>query len=408
MKLTERPVRAIIRAVSDAAARWTDGDFPPRVRALERVCARTGYTEPVVEYALDRLFESLDSTELEITLARELGDAGALDGFVSRGNGRRERAMPAGRVCVVSSRTTIGVAIVPAVFALLAKCDVLVKDREDALVSAFFDTLAEELDDFRSAAIAQTWNGESDERELEAFDVVVAFGEDATLSSIGRNLDWRTKFVGYGTKASAGYVARESLGSVRDAERVADAAARDLVLYETEGCMSLHALFVETGGAVDPPAFAELLARSVHRANVEFPPAERDETTVARVAAARDAATFRASQGTATVHSDAGATFVIECADASARPPEFLPRALRAIAVGSPEEARDYILRFAIPLEAIAVDSERNDVTAMAVAVGASRIAPFGALQAPFAGSRHGGRPRIAEFVRWVGDERPR
>jgi hypothetical protein len=34
------------------------------------------------------------------------------------------------------------------------------------------------------------------------------------------------------------------------------------------------------------------------------------------------------------------------------------------------------------------------------------RIAPFGTLQHPPLASPHGGRPRIAEFVRWVSDER--
>src|SRR5215469_13534728 len=56
--LSARPVRSILRAIADAAERWSDGDFPPRVRALERVCARTGYSMPVAEYAMDRLFEA--------------------------------------------------------------------------------------------------------------------------------------------------------------------------------------------------------------------------------------------------------------------------------------------------------------------------------------------------------------
>jgi hypothetical protein len=37
--------------------------------------------------------------------------------------------------------------------------------------------------------------------------------------------------------------------------------------------------------------------------------------------------------------------------------------------------------------------------------VGASRIARFGSLQIPQLGGFHGGRPRIADFVRWIVDE---
>jgi hypothetical protein len=44
-------------------------------------------------------------------------------------------------------------------------------------------------------------------------------------------------------------------------------------------------------------------------------------------------------------------------------------------------------------------------VRSMAAAIGASRIASFGTLQTPPLGTFHGGRPRIAEFVRWVSDQ---
>ncbi|MBV8153081.1 MAG: hypothetical protein JOY98_01575 [Candidatus Eremiobacteraeota bacterium] len=403
MSLSDRPARTILRAVSDAAARWTDGDFPPRVRALDRVVQRTGYCEPAVEYAFDALFASLNAADLERAIARELGDVAALDGFVIRGR-NRERALPAGRVCIVSSRTTVGVAIVPAVFALLAKCDVLVKDREDALVSAFFATLGEELHDFRNAAIAQTWDGAG--RDLSEFDVVAAFGDDETLASIARGLNWKTRFIGYGAKASAGYVGCESLATRRDAERVAEGVARDLALFETEGCLSLHALFVEAGGEVPPGEFAEILARAVRRAAIEFPPARPDAAIAARVAAARDGASFRASQGGFAVHSDAEASYLVECDASAERPPDFLPRAIRLQVVDGPEAAAAYLRRHRVPLEALALDGVRDDLTRFAVGAGASRIASFGALQTPGAGSRHGGRPRIAEFVRWVSDER--
>jgi len=85
MMLDERPVRSIVAAVADAAARWTDADFPPRVRMLPAVCERTGYTLPVVEYACDRLFESLTTARMSTVIARELGSLDVLDGFVGDG-----------------------------------------------------------------------------------------------------------------------------------------------------------------------------------------------------------------------------------------------------------------------------------------------------------------------------------
>ncbi|HUN29813.1 MAG TPA: acyl-CoA reductase, partial [Alphaproteobacteria bacterium] len=281
------PARGIVRAVADAAARWVDADFPPRVRLLDRVVERTGYTTPVVEYALDQLFGSLTVDALEATIVGELGSLEVLDDFSLRPGRPRARALPVGGVCVISSRTTIGVAIVPAVFALCAKCDVLVKDREDGLVRAFFETLAEELDPVAHAARAQTWEGESDTINVGSFDAIVAFGSDATLARIAAATPGAARFIGFGSRASIGYVAREELSDVAHAKTIARGAARDLVLYETEGCLSLHALFVERGGSVDPAQFTKLIAQEVERASVEFPPGLRDARASARIASAR-------------------------------------------------------------------------------------------------------------------------
>jgi hypothetical protein len=406
VKLIERPVRSIVRAIADAAERWVNADFPPRVRALDAVCKRTRYSSPVVEYAFDRLFSSLTQAAIDATIASELGTLDALDTFVARDGLRRVRALPIGRVGILSSRTTIGVAIVPAIFALCAKCEVLVKDREDALVAAFFSTLAEELDEMRDAAIAQSWDGEHDAHDLGDVAVVVAFGSDGTLRRVRATLPPATRWIGFGTKASCGYVGRDALADLQALQHVADGAARDLMLYDTEGCLSLHVLFVERGGAAAPADFTGILGRAIERASVEFPPSAFDASHVATVAGARNLAAFRvaAAQG-GTVYSDAAASYLVVLDPPRNEPPFFLPRALGVHSVDSPSAAAEYVERHRIPIEAIAVAGMRPDVTEMALRIGAARIAPFGALQSPPLDGYHGGRPRIAEFVRWVSDE---
>lgn len=403
--LAHVPVRRIVRAIADAAERWSDADFPPRVRLLDSIVDRTGYSLPVVEYALDQLFFSLTKPGIEAVIANELGSLDALDTFVPRDGRPHARALPVGRVCVISSRTTIGVAIVPAIFALCAKCDVLVKDREDGLVSAFFASLAEELDEMRDAARAETWSGDTKAAELRAFDCVVAFGKDATLEQIGAGLFAETRFVPFGSKASVGYVAREALRDRATATAIADGAARDLVLYESEGCLSLHALFVERGGAVAPDAFATLLAAAVERASVEFPPGERDARASARVATARNLAAFRAATGTGAVYSDERASYLAVLDPPHDEPPAFLPRTVGIHPIDDPASALAYLREHALPIEALALAGERDDLVQFAIDAGANRIAKFGDLQRPPLGNNHGGRPRIAEFVRWMGNE---
>src|SRR5580704_3172726 len=178
MMVKTLPVRSIIDAIARGAAAWCDPRLEVRRRALDAVSARMGYSPSVVEFAFERLFRPMTGDAIAAVIAGELGSLDALDAFVHRAAGGPARALSIGRVCIISSRTTIGVAIVPAIFALCAKCEVLVKDREDHLVSAFFATLTETLAELGDAVAALPWRGASDAVNLDAFDSVVAFGND--------------------------------------------------------------------------------------------------------------------------------------------------------------------------------------------------------------------------------------
>jgi hypothetical protein len=402
----QRPVRSLIRAVSDASRRWSNGDFPPRVRALRAIVERTGYSEPVAEYALDRLFSSISNEALASAIAGELGDLEVLDRFVER-RGERVRALPAGRICIISSRTTIGVSIVPAVFAICANCNVLVKDREDGLVSSFFRTVVEELPDLEDRVSAHAWNGAEDGRDLRSFDVVVAFGDRPAIERIRAGCDPEARFVGYGPRTSVGYVTRESLDGT-SVEELTLGAARDALLYDTEGCLSLRTLFVERGGSVAPDAFFAKLTRAIERAGIEFPAQLLEPRRAAEAASAYNVAAFRSANGRGSVASDAVHSYVATFDPGPERPPEFLPRTIAVHPVDGPSDAIDYVRDHRLALEGWATSSVRDDVIEAAIAAGAVRIAPFGALQDPPLASPHGGTARIAGFVRWVSDERRR
>lgn len=398
--MIKMPARQIIAAIDAAAQRWSDSAYAPRARARSAVTARTGYSPAGIDYAFDQLFGQVRSATFEAVIRDEIGSVEALDGFVVRHGRPKARALPVGRVCIVSSRTTIGVAILPALFALCAKCRVLVKDREDHLVGAFFETLAAELPELAGFATAQVWSSHDGSDGLGAFDSVVAFGDDATLATIASIVRAGGRFIGYGFKASAGYVTREALSSEVRARSIAQGAALDLALYESEGCLSLHALFAENGGVISVERFAELLADAMRQISVEIP-SRTDAETKARRAVARDLASFR-SRG--AIHSDS-AGFLALLDPPFEEPPLFLPRTVGVHAVDDPVRAAEYFERHGITLEALAIAETRADLLDLAIRCKAARVAPFGKLQAPPAGAFHGGRPRIAEFVRWIGDE---
>ncbi|HEV2261532.1 MAG TPA: acyl-CoA reductase [Candidatus Rubrimentiphilum sp.] len=380
MTLTQMPARSIVRSIAHAAERWTDADYPPRVRVLDRIAERTGYCIPAVEFALDRLFESITEDAIVATIEDELGSLETLDRFVPRKGRPDAHAAPLGDVCIISSRTTIGVAVPPAIFALCAKCNVLVKDREDSLVTSFFETLYQEDDVFYSAAKAQVWeSSHENSRELQGFDAVVVFGTAETLASVRNALRPEARFIGFGPRISAGYVAREALGDPGGARELARLAARDIVLYETEGCLSLHLLFVESGGAVGVDEFSTILDAQIERAGVEFPRARAAASNAARAAQTLLMERFR------------GNSLV-----------SVTPRHADVIAVDQPDEAADYLRRHAIQLEGLAVAAQRDDLLQLATGAGAVRITNFGELQSPPLQGHHGGRARIADFIRWI------
>ncbi len=400
------PARTIVRAIAGAARRWRDADFAPRAQLAAAVAARTGYARSAVEYAFEALFAPMTEAALLSAIAGELGCVEALDGFVAREGRPAAWAAPVGRVCVISSRTTIGVALPAAAFALCAKCEVEVKDREDGLAAAFFRTLAAELPQLAGAARARPWRSvEASAQDLASFDAVVAFGRTETLATVRSACAPQARFVGYGSRASAGYVCAETLSDELPAEAVAAGAARDLVLYDSEGCLSLHALFAERGGRISPFDFAGMLGRAARGAALEFPAAQSDPAVLAARGAARDLAEFRAAAGTGAAFANDAVDYAVLFDPPRDAPPLFIARTLGVIPVAGPAEALEYLQRHGLELEGFALSEPRPDLVRLATDAGAVRLTRFGELQRPPVGGNHGGRPCVVEFVRWIDNE---
>lgn len=390
----------IVDALAAAAARWRDADFPARLRATQALTLRTGYSAPVVEYALDRLFGDVTSESLRAVIRDELGSLEALDGFVAR-RGRPDvffRGVE--RVVILSSDTTLGVALPPLLFALCAKAHVLVKDRSDRLVAAFVDTLAEELPELAARVRVEEWSGADEDASrtrLADADVVVAFGGDATLRAIRAQLAPGARFVPFGHRTSAGYVARETLAAEQSAVACARAAARDALLYDGEGCLSLHVLFVERGGAIEPARFGEFLSAAFDEVALEFPSTRTEPVEGLRLY--RKEERFRASQAPGTTFAGSAA-HTIALDPPPSEPPLLFPRTLSVYAVSGPGEALALIERHRLPLEGFAAcPAERADVSDVALRSGAARFTRLGRLQAPPIAGNHGARERILPFV---------
>jgi acyl-CoA reductase-like NAD-dependent aldehyde dehydrogenase len=280
---------------------------------------------------------------------------------------------------------------------------VVVKDRSDALVASFFETLADEHPAFARAARAQAWSGGADPDEdalLGAADVVVAFGRDEALRAIRARCGAQARFVPFGHRASAGRLTRAEVAALDDG--LAERIARDALLYDGEGCLSLHVLFAQAEGTA-LERLGELLAAACERVAVEFPAAPLAPERAAALAAYRNLAAFRAATGRGAVYRGGGATVAVDVPRDD--PPPFLPRVLPVVAVRSDDEIAEYVATHRLPLQALGVAAADNTALALAARLGAVRVAPLGTLQDPPPGGHHGGQPRIADFVRWLDRE---
>lgn len=388
----------IIRSIADACARWSDADFPPRVQCLDAIAQRTGYSTTVIEYALDTIFDAVDEMSLRDIANDELGALGVLDAFTTVGSLQR-RAVPIGTVCIIASRTTIGVALFPLLLALTAKCDVTIKDREDGLVRAFLGSLVQEDALFASAARTVEWDATTDAHDLTVYDAVVAFGDDATLGKIRAQCAPSARFIGFGSKASAGYIAADSLCDKGQLHEFALRAARDVLLYDSQGCLSLQILFLEHGGSLNAHTLAHAIAEAADAIAPEFPPSRRNAHDESRITSIRALATLRSALGRGEIITapQANATFVINAPRED--PPPFATRTLLILEVTDTNDALSYLRAHGVALEAIALASATPDLREELAQMGVSRICAFGELQRPPLREPHGGRPRMLDFV---------
>jgi hypothetical protein len=394
---TPLPAARIVRALSGAAERWSNADYPPRVRTTAALIARMGYSEPMVDYGLDQLFKACTEKALVSVVERELGDITALDGFAARKNQPDIYARGVDHVAIIASRTTIGVALPATIYAIIAKTNILVKDREDGFMRTFFQTLIEEEPLLAPALRAESWSGADPER-LANMDVVVAFGDSNTLKTIRNGLANETRFIGFGPRISCGIFNISEIHVPQQRTALFMQAARDMLLYEAEGCMSLHLIFVKTNELPTSPWFAEVahdMLAALDVIAIEFPPARRSAADQLGIAATKSSLRFKASINDGCFIEQAQHAVLITASE----PPPLTPGICTIIPVADDQAIAVYLATHQLRLEAVSVVDPITISSELAELIGVARVTTFGCLQQPPFSGEHGGRPRLLDFV---------
>ncbi|MCI0432474.1 MAG: hypothetical protein L0271_02325 [Gemmatimonadetes bacterium] len=409
-----RPAREIAVTIDRAAARVADE--ATRGRTLDDLAAITGYSAAMARLVVQRMAEDWRLPALERLLGAELDGGRALDTFVP-GPGRSVRSLavsPPLTVHILAGNVP-GVAITSIVRALLVRSAVLAKPAAgEPLLAPLFARTLEQIDPALAGCLRVVyWAGGEDAMEDEALaeaDALIVYGNANALHAVRARAPAGVYLIEHGPRFSAGLVSREALRENGGRERVADAVARATVLFDQQGCVSPHAIWVE-GGRDEAKALAQSIAESLARLDASWPRGSLDAGAAAAIRDARASAEFRAIAGDdvdvlAPPNEGMGWTVIRESVGAFEPSPLF--RTLRVLPIDDLEDAAERLAPWGASLQTIAIAGPPDRVARLAsrlARIGAMRITDFERMPWPPVDGHHDGRGPLTELVRWVDHE---
>jgi hypothetical protein len=417
--LAPRATSALINLLAEVGGQWLQPDFPLRRLALAAAPAEFGFSAPTLARGLDAFFRQLTHDHLHALLLQELGQPGRLDGFGSTpdeaAGGRSALAVgPEFLVHIAAGNLPVS-ALHSMVLGVLLRAAQFVKcSRGGALLPRLFAHSLYQADPKLGACLElAVWPGGAVELEAPVFataDCVTVTGSDETLAALRLRVPARARFVGYGHRVSLACVCRELLSGFH-ARQCAQRSAADIAAWNQRGCLSPHAVYVETGGAVEPEHFAELLAQELEQIETAEPRGPLPVGEAATIAARRAFYEVRAahspdtrlwcSPGSTnwTVVYEADPLFQASCGN------RFIyVKALPGLAAlpAAADAARGQISTIGL-----AAPPHRAGELALALARwGVTRVCPLGRMQEPPLAWRHDGRPALGDLVTWTDWER--
>jgi hypothetical protein len=241
---------------------------------------------------------------------------------------------------------------------------------------------------------------------LAQANAVMAYGDDRTVATLRHMAPHGATVLGYGHKVSFGYVGREVL-TPATLPAVAAAAAFDVSVYDQQGCLSPHVIFVEERGELGPRKFAAALAVALAEYQARVPRGALGAAEAAAFTQLRDSYEFRAAgdKRVAVWRSTGTNDWTVIYEDE----PTFTPSCLNRTVFVKPTDGFERILtsvqRFSPQISTVGVTplNERTQAFAPELAkYGVHRLCPLGEMQKPPLTWHHDGRPNLAELARWM------
>lgn len=374
--LRRRPRHERVQLLGRVLERFRAAGSAERRRLERELPEATGFSAATVREGLARALAPFSAAALEALVERELGALGKgriATGFeataVLLGGGVPTPALPA-----LLGPLLLGSPV-------LARCS----SHDPVTARAFAAALAAEDADFATALELVSFPSDDGEAlgELLAAPCVVAFGSDETMAAVGARLGPTQRFVRHGHRLSVAVLGEAALTGPGLADAAA-ALALDVALWDQQGCLSPVAVYA-LGVERVPDALLAALAGAFAEAASRWPRGRALPDVTARFGVERDTAELRAAAG-ADVRVAAGQGFVLVAEPDVAFRGSPLQRFLRIHPAPSGERLLEALAPLGPHLAAVGVAGlgPLSGRLELALAeLGASRVCPLGALQAP-------------------------
>ncbi len=403
----------ILRAIEETVADWVSPQNEARAHAESVFRSSTGLSAATAPFATT--IEACEGGRFRQWIRAEIGPLGVLEGFTAGPDGGILRASGPG-LAVHVLPGNVPLVWLPAFLAFLVmRTPCLVKPAlADPLTPALFvDTLLRHLPALAPAIAVLPWIGGDREVEgavLSEAEAVVAYGEDESVRSLAAQLPPSALLAAHGSRFAAGAIAREALQPGR-IDTIAAAIARDVLLHDGKGCLSLSVLFIERDGLCTPREAAEAFARALSDWARQLPPGKLDPDIAAATQGWRGRQKARALAGkpSALFGSEGNLAWSLFYDEELAPPAQAFCRSLWMTPVDSLEEIPSRLNNLKGRLHALAFagpDKRRLETAEMLVPFGITRVCAFGELQNPPLSWPHAGTSPFRQFLRWTRVER--
>ncbi len=412
LHLKTMAVSQIVAVIDSAVARLLDPQDPYRQQADRLLPVITGYDAEMVRLGLTSFLKTFRAPQLQRFVAEDFANPKLLDEFQPRPKGGAARAYGPELLFHSWAGNVPALPLWSLVCGLLVKAGSIGKlpSAEPLFASLFARLLAEVHPPLADCLAVVWWKGGDAAQSAAVYaeaDTVLAYGGNAALDDIRRQLPVTTRFLPYGHKLGFGVIGVAALDTLRG-PATARLAAHDVMRYDQQGCYSPHVFYVERGGKLSPREFAQHLTSELANLQHRFPRralALEDAAAVAGWRQAGELQSLAASGGVELIGVD-GADWCVAYAD-QARPlaPTALNRSVQVVAVDRLDDVVGQIEAHRPFLQTAGLAVAPADLFRLAELLGAAgvtRIAAIGSMTSPEAGWHHDGRFNLLDLVRIV------